>query len=312
MNLNTFYYDLLSESNKRIYRVLVAGFKQYKQKIFIGTNVLPEDAYRAILLDLPELYYLPSEFIVCNYTFIIKYQYTIDEISRYNKLIQHESMSILSVGVNKATTRVHNYLIQNIKYCKDLAIIKNAGQDIVSSLIYKKSVCAGIAKSMVYLLRKAGIQCAVVEGSAKNELNEEESHAWCVVRLNGENYHIDPTYDLTITEKHFPRPRYDYFLVTDRQIAITHKWSEKFDCNSNRENLFYKNNCIFSNMQEIEKHVSNRKNDFFGIMLKGISLNDAQKAIMKSLQRSRGWANIMFYKNETMNVLYTEIVNRRS
>ena len=67
-------------------------------------------------------------------------------------------------------------------------------------------VCQEISTAYSYLLMQAGVEATTMMG---------RDHQWSYIRLNGHNYHIDPTF--VITE----RSSLAYFLMTDEQRELT-------------------------------------------------------------------------------------------
>lgn len=63
-------------------------------------------------------------------------------------------------------------------------------------------VCQEISTAYSYLLMQAGVEATTMSGNA---------HQWSYVRINGKNYHIDPTFGMT------ERGSLAYFLMTDEQ-----------------------------------------------------------------------------------------------
>lgn len=55
-------------------------------------------------------------------------------------------------------------------------------------LVYGKAVCAGYARTLQFLLHEAGIDSYYTASETMN-------HGWLMVRVDGELYHVDPTWD---------------------------------------------------------------------------------------------------------------------
>lgn len=120
---------------------------------------------------------------------------------------------------------IHDYLIVNGAY--DSTLEKNTPYDL---LIEGTSVCAGYALAYQDLLQRAGIDCRYV-------ISEPMEHAWNLVCIDGNWYHVDLTWD-------DPEPdtegyvSHRYFLLTDQQIAEGdkphHDWQTDITCTDTR------------------------------------------------------------------------------
>jgi len=84
-------------------------------------------------------------------------------------------------------------------------------------LIQGKGVCLGYAETFRLLMDMAGIECITVTGAA---FMSRENHAWNMVKLDGEWYCVDVTWDDT------EGGNYDYFNKTDQDYAGTHMRQE--------------------------------------------------------------------------------------
>ena len=60
---------------------------------------------------------------------------------------------------------------------------------MIMTLLNGQSVCAGYTKMYNYLLQKAGLQAMYVSGKVQGQ-----SHAWSLVRVNGQYYYSDVTF----------------------------------------------------------------------------------------------------------------------
>ncbi len=145
---------------------------------------------------------------------------------------------------------LHDYIIDNCKYEK----ISNNSQSnpkIFTSygcLVQGSAVCEGFSKSMQLLMNCAGIKCRIVTGA-----RESEPHMWNIVKINGNWYHLDVTWDGAGSIR-----RYSYFNVTDEVIKKDHTINEELSkttkfsedkrynfklpvCTETAENYFEKN-----------------------------------------------------------------------
>ena len=88
---------------------------------------------------------------------------------------------------------VHDTLVDNLTY--DLTTEKINTHNVYGALVERNSVCDGYAKAMKYLLDTLDVPCIIVTGVGKNSEEQTESHAWNYVKLNGQWYGIDATWD---------------------------------------------------------------------------------------------------------------------
>ena len=104
----------------------------------------------------------------------------------------------------------HDYLVQHCEY--DEAALSDP--DIASPYIYTaygalvdgKAVCDGYSAAYIYLMDiKFGIPC---ERVASGEMN----HAWNMIQIGGNWYHVDATWDDPISDT-IGQVRHDYFLI---------------------------------------------------------------------------------------------------
>lgn len=108
---------------------------------------------------------------------------------------------------------IHDYLVSNIEY----GGVDEEAYSAYDALIKGRAVCSGYAESFKTLLDMLGIENRAVTGSGNGE-----AHGWNMVKLDGEWYHVDVTWDDpidgdgTISHK--------YFNVTDADMALDHIW----------------------------------------------------------------------------------------
>lgn len=96
-------------------------------------------------------------------------------------------------------------------------------------LVKGKGVCLGYAAAFQLLMDMAGIECITVTGAS---FQNRENHAWNMVRLDGEWYCVDPTWDHNDFDGSFQEYQelgldqfLTYFNVTSDFMAFTdHQW----------------------------------------------------------------------------------------
>lgn len=83
------------------------------------------------------------------------------------------------------------------------------------------SICQGYALGMLLLCQTADLWCTFTEGVCNGE-----AHGWNMVRLEDGTYHVDVTWsDASINGAADPA-WFEYFMVTQKQIALDHAISD--------------------------------------------------------------------------------------
>lgn len=130
-------------------------------------------------------------------------------------------------GINpiQIALSVHDWLVLHCAY--DLSLEANTGYDL---LVNGTTVCAGYAAAYMDILNRLGIPCVTVT-------SEEMNHAWNLVQLDGQWYHVDVTWD-DPTEDIQGRVKHQYFLLTDEEISAGddphYGWETDITCTDTR------------------------------------------------------------------------------
>lgn len=120
---------------------------------------------------------------------------------------------------------LHDYLAENTEY--DTSYLGSAcmAPHYAEQVIFEgHGVCDGYAEAFKILMNGAGIECKVIYGNTPYGL-----HAWNQVKIDGEWYNIDVTWDDTSSGK---RISYDFYCVPDSVFLESHQ-SEEI-CNAER------------------------------------------------------------------------------
>ncbi len=133
------------------------------------------------------------------------------------------------------------------------------------ALVDGVAVCEGIARAFQYLCLSAGIQTLYVEGTSGQPTEEWTGHAWNVVFLEGEPYHVDVTWD-NRNEPTEDRIHYAWFNVTTQQIREDHKIKQSGyaipECVATDANYFVENDLILPTLTvEDILSLSQKQND---------------------------------------------------
>lgn len=112
---------------------------------------------------------------------------------------------------------LHDWLIHHADY--DTTYTR---YDAAGVLLEGSGVCDSYARAYQMLLAAAGVESMIVTGFARSGGNLEP-HGWNLVKLGGEWYHVDCTWDDPVPggdENHA------YFCLTDDEMALDHIWNE--------------------------------------------------------------------------------------
>ena len=106
------------------------------------------------------------------------------------------------------------------------------------ALVDGEAVCEGYAEALQYLLHRVGIRSFIAIGSSVNPGSQQsEGHAWNYVRINGQYYHVDLTWNDQDQNIY-----HAYFNVDDATIMQDHAVEDTPlalpTCNSTAANYF--------------------------------------------------------------------------
>ena len=140
---------------------------------------------------------------------------------------------------------IHNWLVNNAHY--DLTYSTYSADGV---LVKGSGVCNSYALAAEMLLTEAGLANRFLSGSANNG-SGYGGHAWNLVRVDGQWYHLDVTWDDPVwsigkvSKDNSPvisgMERYNYFLITDSQIKKNHRWSGGISADKNKVGSFHHN-----------------------------------------------------------------------
>ncbi len=181
---------------------------------------------------------------------------------------------------------VHDFLITALEYDTSTNVVEDIPQTsfhALGALNTGTAVCNGYAELMALLLNRIGIPCRIVVGTA-----EGVDHSWNMVCIGGEPYLVDVTWDDPVTNLKGDILRYDYFNLTDDDMARDHSWiMEDYPrCTATAENYFAKNNLVMDSpsalISAVQEAVRNRSaNCSFRLKGFGISNSDIQQMMNK-------------------------------
>ena len=222
--------SMLSETQQHAYLQLLEGLMAHEET-FPVFEVTAEDidpAYNALIRDHPEIFWIDG---YLSYTYskvgsvvsvTAGYTRTVEEAQALKAQIEATADAFLaSLGEGATEYDVAQAAYAYIISTTDYDIAATDSQNIVSVLVNHSSVCAGYARTYQYLLQRAGVFCAYVEGTVGAGI---EDHAWNLIRADGVYAYVDPTwgdpaYLGTASDIDTSSVIYDYLGLTTEEIT---------------------------------------------------------------------------------------------
>lgn len=284
----TDYYSStsLNETEKEVYDNVLNDLGNLKDSVplTVDSNILKKalDIIRMEQLayfHLSDRYIDPNE-ITQGFDIVYKYRFTADEISSMNIASERAAREIMEqitpdMDDYDKLKFFHDYLVLNCENdtespCRDT---------IYGALVNKKALCEGYAKAFSYLCNLAGIENAIVTGETS------VPHMWNMVKLGGNWYHVDVTWDNPDDALHETYPDvilYQYFMVTDSVIennhTVWHYSAEPPKANGRNENYFVR-----------EGTDINREEEFLTV---------SQNAVLNAVRNHEQSAMVKFASND--------------
>ena len=214
------YYHMLNEKMQHLYRQIYANALEVEKSFAPVEDVNAaqlKNVFEAVYNDHPELFWLDTEYS-CKYR---QGGSVIEVTPEYNRAAANlgqskpffdEEARIIVNGAGSANSDlekeeyIHNALIEKADYALSSAM----NQSAYSALVNGDTVCAGYSRAFQYLMQQVGIPCYYCTGYSG------EDHAWNIVKIDGEYYNVDVTWDDTDPST------YDYFNKTDAEFVGTH------------------------------------------------------------------------------------------
>lgn len=308
LSLGCYAYSTLDSETRVVYDEVYYTLINHSESREVSTanmNVL-EDAVRAVYADHGEIFWVSGysyiQELKNNNIVSIIYEptYTMDKDNRgaYQTRIDSRVNAIISnadmTDDFSKVKSVYDWLAENVEY----NLSAPESQNILSAILYKETVCQGYADAMQYLLTKMGVQCSVVSG-----IVDGDAHTWCLVRMDGDYYYVDPTLAASIYSKdNLARGKftnYTFFGVTTKEILMTHSIKEYYTlpvCTANKDNYFVHEGLYITEWDEetigqMFADAYNSGQTMYSIRFSDINLYDQATANLITLHRIKDYIN---------------------
>jgi transglutaminase/protease-like cytokinesis protein 3 len=118
------------------------------------------------------------------------------------------------------TLVIHDYLVDHISYTDNIEAGDEYIYTMYGALVHEDAVCQGYAEAFQYLSTLAGLENIIIQGTAGGL-----AHAWNMVKLEDEWYHVDTTWDDPVMPGGTQVKRYDYLNITSEQMSKDHQYN---------------------------------------------------------------------------------------
>ncbi len=251
-----FYFNTLENIEKHAYNEIIKNVYSMPESIEIPkiTASQLDRVFTALLYDNPDLFFvgrrctLSSRLLKtsCSLEYIItpeEYRAQRDELQ---KVCDEVTASLTNPDDEWQTElEIHDYIIDNCEYklVEDELVYSSA----YGALVNGEAACEGYSKAAKLLFDGAGIKSAVLSGISTNFDGTEGAHMWNAVKIYGDYYYLDCTWDDPVSEDGENVRIYSYFNINDDMIAASHSdFSYDFGCTATAANYYVKNGRFFS------------------------------------------------------------------
>ena len=264
-------YKQLSSSEQALYKNILECAKNTERNVDIGdiSNETWIKVFGCVYMQEPELFWLSSKNKPGKLYF---WEVDGDAISPLQKKIDSSVKEILSSANGKSDFEkiciFHDWIVLNNDFNKaDISEDEESWSryTIYGGFVDGEVQCEGYAKSMQYLCDLSGIESTVIVGTN----SAGSSHAWNVIKLGGNWYNVDCTWDdpiLSEPVKNNLRHRYfgvpdewihekSHFNVNKKVTGTQVKYFTPPACTSTDMNYFTQTGRLYSDVDAAEKAI---------------------------------------------------------
>jgi len=245
--------------------------------------------YQLMVNEDIELFYLDSKFYYSGSPadkMKLKYTDTPSNIRKKRKDMDAATQEILS----KVTSGMSDYEIVKLfhdEIIKSVTYDTSAENNVYGAFVNKRTMCQGYAGAFLRLCNLTGIPALSITGQTN------EPHMWNMVKIDGEWYHIDLTWDDPDKEDSPSFARYDYFGL-DTATIKTLRTIDNYDyalpeANSDRYNYFVYNGLVATDYEGMKIMLKNEmykaaKNREYGVQVRCATAELTQEVVTRMLE----------------------------
>lgn len=258
-----YYYGQLSPEEREVYHAMLVGLRELAPAIRIIklSGEALSKVFFQLRLDHPEIFYAVG--YSCRgsvgaegWDFLPDYMFQKSKIKEHQKALAARMERVLRPAREmKEAEReqyIHDFILDNVKYDK---LEKPYSHEIIGPMTNGVGVCEGIAKTVKLLCDALEIPCMIPISDRDCANGEKYLHAWNIVTIGGKRYHLDATFDNTLSKNGVKR--YDYFNLPDEKIFRDHRalLYPAPSCTDGDRFWYKEQKLSFTKMEDVEKRI---------------------------------------------------------
>lgn len=227
--MEPYYYSHMNKTQQSIYRAMRSGLDALAPSFPVPRADGRElsDIFFRLRLDCPQIFWAVS----FQYRFyqdsvsvemIPEYLFDKGKVKEHQRAMESRTAKLVRPAADMTEWEkelyIHDFICTNVRYDK---LKKPYSHEIIGPLGQGVGVCEGIAKTVKILCDRLGIWCMIAISDANPEKRIKYRHAWNILKIGGKFYHLDATFDNSLSRE--GTIRYDYFNLEDKQIFRDHE-----------------------------------------------------------------------------------------
>lgn len=227
--MEAYYYSKMNKLQKSVYHAIRTGLMalspSFAVPVLEGREL--QDIFFKLRLDCPDLFWATGFRYRCypnasNMEMIPEYLFDKKKVKEHQAAMESRIAKLVrpakSMSEWEKELYIHDFICANVRYD---SLKKPYSHEIIGPLGQGAGVCEGIAKAVKCLCDALEIWCIIAVSDANPDKKIKYRHAWNVVRLDGNYYHLDVTFDNTLSSD--GTIRYDYFNLEDKHVFKDHE-----------------------------------------------------------------------------------------
>lgn len=259
-----YYYHRLNREQKQAYHAVKTGLLAVAPSFIVPKLDMAEltEIFAFVRLDAPEIFYASG--FSCRYRpgaesmeFVPEYLFRKKQTEEHRKAVEARVNRLVNAAKDLDETGreqyIHDFICRSVRYDK---LKKPYSHEVIGPLTQGVGVCEGIAKTVKLLCDRLNIPCIIVFSENNPEKGIKYRHAWNIVTVGGKNYHLDATFDRTLTTEELIR--YDYYNLSDAAIFRDHEkpvWPVP-DCRDSAHSFYVVQKLGFTKQEELRRQLA--------------------------------------------------------